>query len=590
MKTQYHISLLVLALLFLGCASDILEKSDVKVKLSKTNIVSGETVVVTYDSNIDFSYNKAFLIDSLHNIVEEYPEKRNSNNIYSINRFLSASYKKDFMLPGQSYSLLFAMRNETRIEEVKLPLVIDPSIIITSLCAVSGCSYLSGNVVEGVANYLKVETLGINAVKFKYYISDLNEVKTVESPRYASPTDFDTLDNIVMPIVPDHLSSYIATIRVVAYDEENNFGETSIPIRVVKPMEVLGNTKFEIAEVYSPIPVSGCMIGTLGNNVSYSETVSETRQNSVNVTLSSSWTNSIGNTEGSSLTEGISIGETESISSSSGVSESESTQENFNTTGSSSESSNTSFATTDGESWSWSISENESTATSNSETEGNTVGANGSVTVGVSGEGSLPFIAKASGKVETTVGVNASMNNSSTTNNTAVDSSGRIYSTSGVENKSVSFGSVNTTSASTSLGGAYTLGRSSNQSVTENNGTSSTRVWNMNASISSNKVHTIGDTESIAETIVNSSTSTTTLSYSGYIPRGRSAIFYRQTSRWVRKSEIITYDIHGFPIHAGYIMMNTWRWAPELATGNDCSNIPEPLMEPATCYIGPCGE
>jgi hypothetical protein len=112
----------------------------------------------------------------------------------------------------------------------------------------------------------------------------------------------------------------------------------------------------------------------------------------------------------------------------------------------------------------------------------------------------------------------------------------------------------------------------------------------MSETIGSGKVVTTGDSESISETIVTSSSSSTTFSYSAFIPRGRTGVFYRQTSRWTKLSEIITYDLNGFPQHAGYITMNTWSWAPELAMGVSCREIPQPSMEEATCYIQPCGE
>ena len=112
----------------------------------------------------------------------------------------------------------------------------------------------------------------------------------------------------------------------------------------------------------------------------------------------------------------------------------------------------------------------------------------------------------------------------------------------------------------------------------------------MSESLSNGNVVTEGDAESINETITSSSTSSTTFSYSGYIPRGKVGVFYRQTSRYTKLSEIITYDIDGFPQHAGYISMNTWAWAPELSIGTTCSDIPEPSFNEATCFIPPCGE
>ena len=112
----------------------------------------------------------------------------------------------------------------------------------------------------------------------------------------------------------------------------------------------------------------------------------------------------------------------------------------------------------------------------------------------------------------------------------------------------------------------------------------------MSESVSSGKVVTEGSGESVAQTIVNSSSSTTTFSYAGYIPRGRLGVFFRQTSRYVKISEIITYSLNGYPQHAGYIMMNTWAWAPELSVAESCESAMTTSLPLNECLIPPCGE
>ena len=66
-------------------------------------------------------------------------------------------------------------------------------------------------------------------------------------------------------------------------------------------------------------------------------------------------------------------------------------------------------------------------------------------------------------------------------------------------------------------------------------------------------------------------------------------MFYRQTSRWVKLSEIITYDLNGVPTLSGYITMNEWSWAPLLSVGNSCEEVSKPQMDDAVCFIPPCG-
>ena len=202
----------------------------------------------------------------------------------------------------------------------------------------------------------------------------------------------------------------------------------------------------------------------------------------------------------------------------------------------------------------------------------------------------MPFLAKASGKVEVSAGVSQNWGSTNSASETNASSTGRGYTTSGSTQNGRVYGTSQNTSRSYALNGSYALTRNTSSTISESSATSSGRVWNMSESISSGKVITEGDSQSLAETIVDSSSSTTTFSYSGYIPRGRFGIFYRQTSRYVKLSEIITYDLNGVPSHGGYIAMNTWAWAPELSIGEDCLNMPQPNLPQSQCFIEPCGE
>ena len=208
----------------------------------------------------------------------------------------------------------------------------------------------------------------------------------------------------------------------------------------------------------------------------------------------------------------------------------------------------------------------------------------------MSGEGSLPFLAKASGKVEVSGGVSRGWGESNSSSSSETNSESRGYSTGGGSQTGRSYGSVQNDTRSHTLSGAYALTSSSSNSISEGSSLSSGRVWNMSESINSGKVVTEGNGESISQTIVNSSSSSTTFSYNGYIPRGRFGIFFRQTSRYVKLSEIITYNINGFSQHAGFIMMNTWAWAPELSVSNTCEDAMTSSLPNAECLIPPCGE
>ena len=480
-------------------------------------------------------------------------------------------------------------KEEKVLHTHSFPVTIKPSVIIESFCATKDCQSLTGNIVHLIPQKIKVSTVGFKPVKFKYEIFTLKNSLTFEN-NYNSPIDSDWIENIVMHEIPKKNASYIANLRVTAEDINGEKIETSLPFRVVRLMEVKHYGKYELAEVYEPVPVSGCIIGSIGNNVSYSESTSEIRQNSASVVISKSWSDSNSTNLSTNAAEGITIGETRNVVNSSSLSESETYGENQTLSNSSSEGNSTSFNTSDGESWAWNISESDTTGNSSTSSGSTTLGGNASTTVGVEGEGSLPFLAKASGSVATTVGVSGSYTNGGSETNSNAETNSRGYTTSGSQNNGRSFGSIQNKTNSSSLSGTYAYNNSDSFSTSEGNGQNSTRVWNMSENISSGKVVTTGDSESISETISESTASTTTFSYSAYIPLERSGIFYRQTSRWTRLSEIITYDLNGFPSHAGYISMSSWSWAPSLSIGDSCVEIPEPKMESATCYIPPCGE
>lgn len=568
-------------LLFTCCAESKLD-SQILIE-GKSSIVSGETLELNYSSQKKYNSVYAELVDDKQNTIETYNTQEFGNS-YKINRIVNS--------PIQSYSRYFLKLNFVSNEEISFknfPLTIEPSVIITSICHTENCESLSGNIVAEISNTFKIKTFKIAAKKIIYNINTPYYTEKFIHD-FNSPVDIDYLSSIKFQPVPEDLSFYIASIQIQAYDENNNYAETLMPIKIVRPLEVKHFGKYELAEVYEPIPVTGCIPGSVGNNVQYSESESETRQNSVSITINKSWSDSFSSNETQSISEGITVGETLLTVNSSSISNSETQSESFTDTTSEGESSNISYNINDGESWSWSLGESSSSTEGQTQTEGRNTGVNGSTTVGVSGEGSLPFLAKASGKVEVSAGVSRNWNSSNSNSSSETTGESRGYTTSGSTQEGRTFGSVQNDSRSHSLSGAYVLSSSTSSSISESSSLSSGRVWNMSESISSGKVITEGNSESISQTIVNSNSSSTTFSYNGYIPRGRFGVFFRQTSRYVKISEIISYDLNGFAQHAGLIIMNSWAWAPELSIDNTCEDAMISSLPEVECLIQPCGE
>ena len=246
-------------------------------------VVSGETLKIKSDSLIDLDKNYTVsLINSNKDVIETYLPIV-FKDYFIINRFL-----KQKITSLDNYSLLIKSEESSQT----IPIQIMPSIIIESFCAKLNCQVMTGNILQNVSNRITVNTFKFKPIKFSYVI--ITPYQSFEKENvYNTPTEMDWMDNVVLQSVPEGISFYVARVDIKAYDNENNFVETSLPFKVVRPIEVKHFGKYELAEIYEPIPVTGCIPGTVGNNVQYSESESETRQNSVSVTINKNWSDSL---------------------------------------------------------------------------------------------------------------------------------------------------------------------------------------------------------------------------------------------------------------------------------------------------------
>ena len=573
-------TLTLISLFFAFSCAENTSRIKEKFYIENNKISSGESISIYSNELLDTSSKYLVsLVDDQKNILRSYTPFVEDNRLVIPRITLQNTSRYN------SYKLLVTFNNLTQ----EIPVVTSPSIIIKSVCSTSDCNSLTGNILGNVRQKITVETHKLISDRFVYKITTPRNTYEVVND-YMSPISVDYVENIVFESVPDDLSFYIALIEVSAISESGDLIKNILPVKVVRPLEIKHFGESELAEVYEPVPVTGCIPGSVGNNVQYSESSSETRQNSVSVNISNSWSDSLSSSLSETNSEGINISETQGTVSSSSLSTSETQSDSYSIGNTNSNSSNIAYNTSDGETWSWNIVDSNTQGNSSTDTSGSSTGVNGSVTTGFSGEGSLPFLAKASGKVEVSAGVNASWNNSTSNTDSSSNTNSRGYTTSGTSQNGRSFGSAQNESKSHSLTGTYVLSSSASNVISDSTSLSSGRVWNMSASRSSGQVVTEGNSQSIAETIVNSSSSSTTFSYSGYIPRGRFGTFFRQTTRYVKLSEIIAYDLDGFPNHAGYLMMNTWAWAPELSIGSSCEEAMQTQLPQSECFIPPCGE
>ncbi len=480
---------------------------------------------------------------------------------------------------------------------VTLALTVGPSIIIEGLEPLeAACGAPAVRGLPGIPYRLRVRTTGIKATRFVYEIAECNGQALA---RYEhdfgrdNPVAEDVVgeeEPVIFNPIPDERQSYVAGLRITAYDDEGNAVETALPFSLHRPMEVIYDGKQALAERYDPVPVSGCIPGGVNSQVEYSETRSESRQQSVSVTVSNSWSSSDSRRVSSNLSEGISTGESRSRSLEQREWEGESLSEGYGLSYSQNESNNVGFSTTDGETWNFDMSEGESNEEYASRM--NELFGEGSIdtTVGAKASGSVPGFAKVTGSVSTSVGVTAGARTRGSEGGRARTSTSRGYGMGGSSSQGSSFGSTVAEGRSESVEGTYAL--SSNRSRTARDEASERRqrTWSFGSGVALEDVATTGETEAIDQTWVQTDATSLRQGFTATIPRNKIGIFYRQTTRMVRRAEVRSYDLCGLASHVGELQFNEWIWAADLAIGNTCDSEPPPSGLPeARCFIPPCG-
>ena len=474
---------------------------------------------------------------------------------------------------------------------------IGPSIIVDTFAPIdAACSAPALRGLTGLPYVVRVRAVGIKAIQFEYRITNVNGQTGASFfvHDYDGPAAGDTLGDIEPVIfnpVDDAEQSYVSLVHVIARDAEGREVESLLPFSIHRPIEVVYDGTFEMAERFEPEPVSSCIPGGTRTRVGYSETKAEKRQQSVTVSVSSKWLNKQGITQTETFRQGIRHGESQSQTLGGTESENETSQEAYGVRYGESERNNVSFSSSDGETWGWSMNEGESNEEFERRMESVYGDASLKTKVGVKGEGSIPGLAKATGSVSTELGVKVGGAVGGSGGQTRRESSDRGFSAGGNSRDSRNFGSTSTDSMSRSIGGTYGLGNGRTSSFADQSAREQSRTWDFSEGGSVDEVATSGASESEARTWVVSSENKTVTSFGGSIPSGQMGIFYRQTTRWIRRAEVRTYDLCGVARHSGELQFDEWTWAPDLAVGKSCDdrNPPPSKLEPAMCLIPPCG-
>lgn len=447
----------------------------------------------------------------------------------------------------------FDGRRSPASEPASVTLDVQPSVVITDFRAfgdgwISDCLEPAPVALNRVPYVMRAKAIGFDVARFELAVSEGLDVGDGQPTRGITTIPVDPAGHddaaAVMQFapVPENVEGYRMTIDVVAWDTAGYRHSLSYPFVVRRPLQVYFTTDMQIAELYPPQPVTGCIPGgRAGIESQYAESHSETRTREISHSVTSGWEQTYGEQHAQTWGESHSTGgaheDSHAVSVGQATTEggSQSTTDMFERTSSRSRAHSVDFASTSSSSWE--------------------AGGNGGLNLGVVSLG-------AEGK------------------HGWVNGSSRGH------------GRSSTSGSSTTSGRSSTAEQhwERTQTYEEMNGYTDTTTWNdtsdySEAETESESIATsLGETDS--ETLSVSTTDTTSLQTSAQIPPGQMAMWYRQTTRLVREGVIVAYDLCGNGSPVGRVMLDDWAWAPDLAVGGSCPTQPDfPVAE---CRISPC--
>lgn len=203
----------------------------------------------------------------------------------------------------------------------------------------SSCRIIPERVINYLSYKLQIATIGFSAQNFNYTLSpgivinDQSSEATTEQTEitHDHTGNWDYLgenETISFGEVPYGIFSYRTGISINVTDENNVQHNLLLKITVRRPLEVRYNGNVQIAEIYEPVPVSGCIPGGLnGRNVEYSEMHEESRERRLALGWETGWEQSY--TESHSETYGEGGSEANRI----GFSSTDQTNWNYNING-----------------------------------------------------------------------------------------------------------------------------------------------------------------------------------------------------------------------------------------------------------------
>jgi hypothetical protein len=467
-------------------------------------------------------------------------------------------------------------------------IVVLPSIVVLDNRAfgdtfIADCKEPSSTVLEALRYGFRVKAVGFDVGRWDFSLSPglvIGENVQLDATELSYPADGAEFGLLTQwSPVPPNTDGYVASISASARGYDGITRTLSYPFMVRRPVEIFFYGETQIAELYPPVPVSGCVPGGPSSVMTeYSETTSETRTRQVERAMRRDWATTYGmqheQSYGASEEEGFSETRTSSVTTADTAMRGGSTMTTdlFSSTDGRTSATTLTFVDTN--------SEQVGVEVGREDYRGNTVmfGVEGRA----SGEIGVPLVAN--GEVE--VGASSSYGRQWGSRDSRATSAGRGRQASqGVEGME---GTMTSTTRARTYANQDSWGLS--QTYEEQNGFNTTRAIERTRSFgealttSQSVSQSIGTTET--EILSVSTTQSESLRTAAWVWAGQYGVWYRQTSRLTSVGAVVAYDLCGNGTEVGRVSLDDWAWAPDLAIGDMC---PPPTNLPAPeCRIPPC--
>lgn len=463
-----------------------------------------------------------------------------------------------------------------------------PSIVLRDFRAMgddwyADCADPSTTVLHGVPYGVRVEAVGFTPETVELVFSEgllIDDTITSEPTRITRRSnEAEHAAFVRFAPVPELVEGFGASLTARMVDTEGQHHELSHAVVVRRPLETFYTTRMQIAELFEPEPVSGCIPGGPSSvAVTYAENRSETRTRSAQRTVQRGWTNTYGTQHseswGASLTDGVTDTESRMVTATDARTQGgmETVTDSFSNTRGRTATTSVDFQDIESERVGWSVGRGRTEDRSNEVG----VGTSGSVEAGVPGLG------------KGTVGVSGQYRRGwGSADSVEIGREGQVAT-----ERRTGAGASESESASVTEGRARASGRhwAQTQTYAESNGFSRARTQQQTRSHtqavqqSQSVAASLGESETEIYSV--STTEATTLAVTGAVWAGQFGVWYRQTTRLARFGAVVAFDLCGNGTQVGEVLLDDWTWAPDLAIGDECP--PEPNLPAADCRIEPC--